>query len=202
MISRLLLVDGDIVCFPNNSISVGSKSVLNLKYSVITKLDGNQQFLPSLAVSDIVRFTEAPIISFFDNVFGRNVASNTDTHNSFWTRVNRWIHGDLSQQGVLSNEKPSDYVNSKNLNYSAYTVLFHNLFSFCTVISWICVVVLLIIHITSIRISTFRLLFATFFVCPLAVSMLECFFQFLYIAHSIGYWKYMKVRSFIESFIR
>ena len=37
LIDRLLLVDGDIVCFPKNYISTDSKPFANLKYELFIK---------------------------------------------------------------------------------------------------------------------------------------------------------------------
>ena len=203
LIDRLLLVDGDIVCFPKNYISTDSKPFANLKYELFIKSPVVEDqsighFISKIAVSDIFKMTESPIIAFLDNVFNLSISEYKDiSHSSFWSRINRWVHGDLSQQGSR-NEKTSDNVNSKSLDYSAYNIIFHHLSVFCTIISWIAVLILLILHITSIHFSTFRVIFVSFFVCPLAVAILEGIFQHLYVAYSIGYWKFMKVDDYEE----
>ena len=103
-----------------------------------------------------------------------------------------------NDNGEITKYYVYDNVNSKSLDYSAYNIIFHHLSVFCTIISWIAVLILLILHITSIHFSTFRVIFVSFFVCPLAVAILEGIFQHLYVAYSIGYWKFMKVDDYEE----
>lgn len=190
---RLLLVDGDIACFPRNTLNTCARSFSDIKYESIShSIQQPSQLLN--AVSDIICIKEAPIISFFNHIFSSSSMHDDNNQLNFKNRIIRWIHGDLSQQGFSNkNDNTSDNVNSKGLNYSAYNVLFHNHYVGCTIISWIMVLVLLILRITSIHFSTFRMVFVTFFVCPFAVAVLETGFQYLYLAYTIGHWKYLKV---------
>lgn len=190
-------MDDDIACFPNNCINANSKQYAELKYEVITHFSTEtnpsmRQFLSKISASDIVQIKEPPILSFFDHIFAYN--SPSEHHSNFWKRVSQWVRSEFSQQGISNkNEIVTENVNSKSLNYSAYNLLFHNLSVVCTLVSWVCVVILFLLHITSIHFSTFRLVFVTFFVCPLAVAILESAFQYLYLMYTIGHWKFMKV---------
>ena len=192
---RLLLVDGDIVCFPKSIMNTNSHSLEALKYEVVSQPPKQSSQLIN-SVTDIIRIQEAPILAFFDHIFDRSSLRDNTNKLNLRKRIARWIRGDLSQQGVQrKSDNQTEKVNSQSLNYSAYSMLYHNHYLLCTVISWVIALVLFCLRITSIHFSTFRMLFITVFVCPFAVSILETLFQSLYLFYTIGHWKYMKVAS-------
>ena len=56
-------------------------------------------------------------------------------------------------------------------------------------------VVVLLLNLTSFQFSDLRLLLVTFFICPLAVAILESVYEGIYVIHLVGYWYYIRVAS-------
>ena len=182
----------------HNLESSYSHSLETLKYEVVSHSPKQSSQLIH-SVTDVIRIQEAPILAFFDHIFDRSSLHDNTNKLHLRKRIARWIRGDLSQQEVQRrSENKTEEVNSQSLNYSAYSMLYHNHYFLCTVISWVIAIILFCIRITSIHFSTFRMLFVTVFVCPFAVSVLETLFQSLYLSYTIGHWKYMKV-AFLEA---
>ena len=91
--TRLLLVAGDLVCFPSKPSD--DIHMTPVGESENSKHFGNNEFLQRNSISGLFRIDETPIRSFICHFFDMD---SIKSHNSsyFWQRLKRWIHCDLA----------------------------------------------------------------------------------------------------------
>lgn len=169
------------------------RSLLNLKCMPLEETKSNASIA---GMNNLYIVTETPIVAFINNAFHLQEEGGNHDCTRFWKRVNRWIHADLSSQETSSGSSDdASSVNSRILNYSVYHRVYKYSYFLCTCMTWFVVVVVLLLNLTSFQFSDLRLLLVTFFICPLAVAILESVYEGIYVIHLVGYWYYIRVAS-------
>ena len=194
----LLVVKGDIICFPSiqsvydNKIVHCSPIGERQSPSESLLLSSFDQFVHANHVSGLFYVEKTPLPDFIRNSIGMrnsNISSffGIQHWKIYWNQFCRWLHFSSHSKNV------DEFVNSKILSYSVYRKIYHSLFRICTLIIWILSLILFLIHFSSLEISDFRMILVTFFVCPLVVTMLETFYETLYLTRARGYWTFLRV---------
>ena len=220
--SSLLLVEGDVACFPtstsstsgwskqtpapapaptsSNNTTISGSIPQSINMTAIGQSSKSRipysDFLQYENISDFFLIDETPIRAFVKNCFGM------DDHKSrsyFWNRIKRLLRCDLTHRNnPLSSSSTSPEMNEMNnaehvLNYSVYRKLYHTSYSWMTCITWISVFVVVFLRMTQFDVLDMRYGFVTFFVFPFSVAILEALYQSFYMWRVIGFWKFSTV---------
>ena len=184
--TRLLLVAGDLVCFPSKPSD--DIHMTPVGESENSKHFGNNEFLQRNSISGLFRIDETPIRSFICHFFDMD---SIKSHNSsyFWQRLKRWIHCDLALHENTSLTQIPDHV----LNYGPYHQMYQNSYRWFTCGTWILVIISIVMNLTTFRFADLRYILITFFVCPFSVVILESLYQSIYFFRVVGFWKHIIV---------
>ena len=145
------------------------------------RFNANCQFLKRNSISGLFRIDETPIRSFILQFFHLDEGVSPDAQTpSFWRRLNRWAHCDLTLH-----ETGGPAV----LNYSAYHKMYHGSYRWLTSVTWVAATLVFVSNLGSFRFVDLRLIVATFFVSPFAVAVLEALYQTCYLARLLAFWK-------------
>ena len=181
----LLLVQGDIACFPNTSKTDELVMTALGDCSDAEHLNANCEFLKRNSISGLFRIDETPIRAFILQFFHLDEGVSPDASTpSFWRRLNRWAHCDLTLHGLGS---------PAVLNYSAYHKMYHGSYRWLTCGTWVVAALVFVSNLGSFRFVDLRLIVATFFVSPFAVAVLEVLYQTCYVARLLAFWRRLTV---------
>lgn len=175
----LLLVQGDVACFPSTSKTEQLTMTALGDCSEAERPIANCQFLKRNSLSGLFRIDATPIRPFILQFFNLDEGVSPAAAPFFWSRLSRWVHCDLTLH---------DTGGPAVLNYGAYHKMYHGSYRWLTCVTWVAAALVFASNLGTFRFVDLRLIVATFFVCPFAVAVLEGLYQTCYLVRLLAFW--------------